>query len=247
LWRASDGYTPAQITGEPVDIPTDSTADQVLFLRPDGDNWDIYRVALSGGAPVRLTDNPGRDGPAAFSPDGRTIVFLSDRSGAWALYTMNLQGGDTKKRLDLPLGGNYDAAPQPWTSERLSWGASPAAPTPAPTAVDAHLLPAPTLIFPIPDDEVSSVRPTTIKWSWSQKLGFNQGFEVRFWHSDDSGPLGIAPPTAETQLEVNLGFTEAYRRHGEGTYYLEVVVVQLNPYKILSKNARIRVKTNPNK
>ncbi len=247
LWRVSDGRQPLQITGNPQDICTDGTAAEILFLRPDADNWDIYRVGLGGGEPSRLTDSPGNDGPAAFSPDGGTIAFLSARSGRWALYTMNRQGGNVNKVIDLPLGGNYSAAPLPWTSERISWGPLPAQAPAQPTPSGPQLLPAPQILFPIPDDTVSSRKPTTIRWSWSQQLGSNQGFEVRFYPTSGSSPMGVAPPTTQTQLEVNFGLSDAYRQYGEGTYYVEVVVVQVSPYKVLSESGRVRVRTDPNK
>ncbi len=247
LWRVSDGRQPLQITDNPQDICTDGTGAEILFLRSDGDNWDIYRVGLGGGNPARLTDSPGNDGPAAFSPDGATIAFLSARSGRWALYTMNRQGGNVRKVIDLPLGGNYNAASLPWTSERISWGPLPTQASPPPTPAGPQLLAAPQILFPIPDDTVSSSRPITIRWSWSGQLGSNQGYEVRFWPTSESSPMGVAPPTTGTQLEVNLGLTDAYRRGGEGTYYLDVVVVQISPYKLLSESNRIRVRTDPNK
>ncbi|HFD38271.1 MAG TPA: serine/threonine-protein kinase, partial [Anaerolineae bacterium] len=230
LWRVSDGHTPTQITDDPQDIPTDGTADALLFLRPDGNNWDVYRISLKSGALARLTDDPANDGPAAFSPDGQSIAFLSNRSGKWALYTMNRQGGNVKKVIDLPSGGNYGSAPHPWTQERISWGPPPAQGPSRPTPTPSGLLPAPQITFPIPDDTVSSRKATTIRWTWDGQLAFNQGFEVRVWHTSESTPMGVAPPTAETQLTVNFGLTDAYRQHGEGFYYLDVVVVQLNPY-----------------
>jgi serine/threonine protein kinase len=126
LWRVSSaGGSPVQITDNPQDLPTDGTGVEVLFLRPEGSNWDVYRVGLAGGSPTRLTDHPARDGPAAFSPDGQRIAFLSDRQGVWALYTMDRNGGNVQKRFDLPSGGGYDGSPHPWTSERISWAALP--------------------------------------------------------------------------------------------------------------------------
>ena len=101
--------------------------------------------------------------------------------------------------------------------------------------------------FPIPDDTVSSRRATTIQWTWSKELAANQGFEVRVWHASDSSPMGVAPPTTEKQLEMNFHLTPAYKQHGEGFYYLDVIVVQIEPYKILSHSFRIRVKTDPSK
>jgi hypothetical protein len=145
------------------------------------------------------------------------------------------------------MGGNYNSAPLPWTSERISWGPMPTQASPAPTPVASHLLPAPQILFPIPEDTVSSSKPTTVRWSWSGALASNQGFELRFWHTSDSTPMGVAPPTIETQLEVNFGLSEAYRLAGEGNYYLDVVVVQISPYKVLSKSTPIRVKTDPRK
>jgi hypothetical protein len=247
LWLASEGGVPTRLTDNSRDVPTDANPSDVLFLRQDGDNWDIYRIGSAGGDPVRLTNTPGRDGPAALSPDGKAIAFLSDRSGAWALYTANLMGGQVRKVLDLPLGVNFDQAPCSWWSERISWGSGPMYPTPAPTRLGGPLLPAPIISFPIPDDTVSSTRPTGIVWSWSQALGPNQGFEVRFWHTSETTPAGAAAPTADTHLEVSLGLTDAYRWHGEGFYYLDVVVVQLDPYRVLSESAPVRVKTDANK
>lgn len=247
LWRVSDGRQPLQITDNPQDICTDGTAAEILFLRPDGDNWDIYRIGLGGGNPTRLTDSPGNDGPAAFSPNGGTIAFLSARSGTWTLHTMNRQGGNLKKVIDLPMGGNYNVASLPWTSERISWGPLPTQASAPATPVGPQLLPATQILFPIPDDTVSSSRTTTVRWSWSGQLGSNQGYEVRFWSTSESSPMGVAAPTTETQLEVNFGLTDAYKRGGEGTYYLDVVVVQIGPYKVLSESNRIRVRTDPNK
>jgi Tol biopolymer transport system component len=122
---SSAGGSPVQITDNPQDLPTDGTGVEVLFLRPEGSNWDVYRVGLAGGSPTRLTDHPARDGPAASSPDGQRIAFLSDRQGVWALYTMDRNGGNVQKRFDLPSGGGYDGSPHPWTSERISWAALP--------------------------------------------------------------------------------------------------------------------------
>lgn len=246
-WRVTAGHVPQQITDNPQDIPLDGAAGELLFLRSEAGNWDIYRIPLGGGTPTRLTDHPGRDGPATFSPDGKTIAFLSTRSGAWALYTMDRQGASVEKRLDLPMGGDYDASPLPWTDGRISWGVSPASPLPAPTAAQTGLLPAPQILFPSPNDTVSSSRPTAVRWTWSRTLAFNQGFEVRFWHSKDPGPMAVAPPTEKMELEVNFGFTESFQRHKDDVYFLDAVVVQLNPYQVLSKGTPVQVWTDPNK
>jgi Tol biopolymer transport system component len=38
-------------------------------------NSDLFVVAVSGGAPRRITSNPGADNGPAYSPDGRYLAF----------------------------------------------------------------------------------------------------------------------------------------------------------------------------
>lgn len=247
LWKVSMwGGIPIQLLDDPNDIPTGGGDDGVLFMRQEEGNWDVYLVGAGGGHPVRLTDDPGQDGLATFSPDGRTLAFLSNRTGTWALWLMARNGSNQRKLLDLPGGGGYGSR---WTEERLSWGPLPAAPAPAPTQVGADLLPAPQITFPIPDDEVSSRERATITifWTWNGTLGANQAYEVRFWHTSESSPMGLAAPTREQELPARIYFSESYQRNGDGFYHLEVVVVQLEPYKVLSRPGRIRVRATVNK
>jgi Tol biopolymer transport system component len=65
-------------------------------LRPG--NWDVYYFARPGTAPRRLTDHPGLDYDAALSPDGRWVVFTSERRGNPDLYALEIEGG-TEPRL----------------------------------------------------------------------------------------------------------------------------------------------------
>ena len=53
---------------------------------------DIYTVPLSGGKATRLTEGMAIDAQPRFSPDGQTIVFASDRTGAENLWLMNEDG-----------------------------------------------------------------------------------------------------------------------------------------------------------
>jgi len=57
-------------------------------LRPE--NLDIYLFERSTDTPTRLTDHPALDYNATFSPDGRWIVFTSERTGNPELWAMEV-------------------------------------------------------------------------------------------------------------------------------------------------------------
>ncbi len=70
-------------------------------ISPDGSivvfTWaeDLWAVPRAGGAAVCLTSHPATERVSAFSPDGATLAFESDRNGARNLHVMPiaLQGG----------------------------------------------------------------------------------------------------------------------------------------------------------
>jgi Tol biopolymer transport system component len=73
--------------------------DRILYttLRPA--NWDIYLFDARGGEPRRLTDDPSLDYNPAFSPDGRWVVFCSERRGNPDLYALDIKHGGAPKLL----------------------------------------------------------------------------------------------------------------------------------------------------
>jgi len=73
-----------------------------------GGNTDVYVVGADGGTPRRLTSTPGADTSPSFSPDGRRIVFESDRSGSQQLYVMDSDGSSQRR---ISFGGGAFASP----------------------------------------------------------------------------------------------------------------------------------------
>ncbi|MEN0020101.1 MAG: S41 family peptidase [Planctomycetota bacterium] len=53
---------------------------------------DIWAVASDGGVANRLTSHPADEQRSAFSPDGSSLVFESNRDGARNLYSVELSG-----------------------------------------------------------------------------------------------------------------------------------------------------------
>jgi len=66
----------------------------------------IWLVATGGGAPRRLTSGEKRDSDPAFSPDGKTIAFLSNREGSSQIWRMDLSGGEAQKATSFPTDVN---------------------------------------------------------------------------------------------------------------------------------------------
>ena len=64
----------------------------------------LWVIAAAGGEPRQLTYGPGRHRAPAWSPDGQTIAFLSDRaSGDTRLYLLPVAGGEARP-LTTPPG-----------------------------------------------------------------------------------------------------------------------------------------------
>ena len=67
--------------------------------------YDIYVADIQGKIQKQLTNTPGYDAEATVSPDGKKIVFTSDRSGDLELWTMNIDGTDQRQ---VTNGLGYD-------------------------------------------------------------------------------------------------------------------------------------------
>jgi len=67
--------------------------------------YEIYTSTASGKNIKKLTDSPGYDAEATVSPNGKKIVFTSERDGDLELYSMDTNGKNIK-RLTHEVG--YD-------------------------------------------------------------------------------------------------------------------------------------------
>jgi len=66
---------------------------------------DIWMVSTSGGAPTQLTRS-GHDSSPVWSPDGKSIAFLSSRSGEAQVYLLSLEGGEAQRLTKLSTGAD---------------------------------------------------------------------------------------------------------------------------------------------
>ena len=74
-------------------------ADVITYSTFRPGNWDVYYFASRGAEPKRLTDDVGLDYDAVFSPDGRWVVYCSERRGSPDLYALDLKGGGAPRLL----------------------------------------------------------------------------------------------------------------------------------------------------
>ena len=66
-------------------------------------NSDVWLVPVAGGEPKRLTSSPGSDSHPRWSPDGKSIAFVSDRSGSSQVWILPLDGGEARQLTKLPI------------------------------------------------------------------------------------------------------------------------------------------------
>ncbi len=91
-----------------------------LDVSPDGKTivfellGDIYTMPSTGGTATRITSGPGFDSQPRWSPDGKRIVFLTDRSGAENVWLMDPDGSHSKA---LTKGTNNLYASPEWTPD----------------------------------------------------------------------------------------------------------------------------------
>ena len=72
---------------------------------------DLFLATLpEAGEPqlTRLTDTAGYDAECSFSPDGRQVLFVSDRDGDPDIYLLAADGSDVRQLTDAP---GYDGGP----------------------------------------------------------------------------------------------------------------------------------------
>ncbi|MDP6810356.1 MAG: S9 family peptidase [Pseudomonadales bacterium] len=88
----------------------------------------LWRVNTAGGEPQQLTQSTGNETLPQYSPDGRDVYFLSDRTGVQQVYRMSLGGGEPVQVTALPQGATlYELSPN---GKTVAFAALAAIPTP---------------------------------------------------------------------------------------------------------------------
>jgi uncharacterized protein YraI len=126
---------------------TDDPQDRGPVFSPDGkkiattyrqtDHWEVHTINADGTGRVRLTETPmtvlidaqlkgqpahsWNNAAPAWSPDGKQIAFLTDRTGQWEIWVMNADGSNQRPLVPASaLGGKqirYDGVDE----RAISW------------------------------------------------------------------------------------------------------------------------------
>jgi TolB protein len=97
----ADGSGVTQLTDTPSfnneDVAVSPDGKQIAFKSYRDGNWEIYVMNIDGSGQTRLTKSPGEDASPNWSPDGKQIIFETQRASPGnadfrALYMMNSDG-----------------------------------------------------------------------------------------------------------------------------------------------------------
>ncbi|MEO6444746.1 MAG: amidohydrolase family protein [Gemmatimonadaceae bacterium] len=91
-----------------------------LDVSPDGQQivfdllGDLYTLPIGGGKATRITSGMGYDAQPRYSPDGKRIVFVSDRSGGDNVWIQSLDGKDS---LQVTKGNDNGYVSPEWAPD----------------------------------------------------------------------------------------------------------------------------------
>lgn len=70
---------------------------------------DIWVMPIGGGEPRRVTDEPdsARAMTPTWAPDSRSLLYVSTRNRKYNVYSIPLEGGDSKQMTESPGGNRF--------------------------------------------------------------------------------------------------------------------------------------------
>ena len=98
--KPGEGFTLK--TAETIEFTTDEVTWMQVDVSPDGRTilfdllGDLYTMPIGGGEATRIMGGLSFESQPTWSPDGRTIAFLTDRSGVENLWTADADGGNSR-------------------------------------------------------------------------------------------------------------------------------------------------------
>jgi TolB protein len=83
------------------------------YFDRSGNFLGLYIMNPDGSNPMPITDHPGDTMPS-ISPSGDRVAFMSDRTGRWEVYVMNIDGSGRRQLTD---SGGYNGGLPTWSPD----------------------------------------------------------------------------------------------------------------------------------
>jgi Tol biopolymer transport system component/C-terminal processing protease CtpA/Prc len=78
----SNGDLVLAVTGNARELAVAPSGKEVAFVF----RGDVFTASVEGGVTKRITNTPAVEAGVRFSPDGKALVYASERDGKWAIY-----------------------------------------------------------------------------------------------------------------------------------------------------------------
>lgn len=116
LWlldRETGRSRPFQAVGDSAREPSVSRDGRVIVYGDYSLRSAIWSLNLKTGGESQLLPSTRVDHSARYSPDGKSVVFVSDRSGSWELWSVFADGSDLRQltHMEGPLLGTPNWSP----------------------------------------------------------------------------------------------------------------------------------------
>src|SRR5437588_6705271 len=109
-YMSVDDLLAIQIVGDPQISPDGSLIAFTVLSSHNETNttssgiWIVSTRAGKTETPWQVTGSEKHNSMPRWSPDGRTLAFLSDRSGTTQIYLLPMSGGEARQLSHLPTG-----------------------------------------------------------------------------------------------------------------------------------------------
>lgn len=84
----------------PIDVSPDGAS--IAYYNLGEQQEDLFVSAADGSGLRRIIDDPARDRGPVWTPDGRSLLFYSNRDGRWAIWRIGRDGGNLQKVGGIP-------------------------------------------------------------------------------------------------------------------------------------------------
>jgi Tol biopolymer transport system component/C-terminal processing protease CtpA/Prc len=81
------------VKGDATEMSPSPNGREVVFVK----RGEVFVTSVKEGTTRRITNTPEQERSASFSPDGRSIIYASERNGSWNIYVTSLTRKDEQQ------------------------------------------------------------------------------------------------------------------------------------------------------